>query len=108
MQSNDAFAYSLLTCIQYVDEVVIGAPYSITEEFLNSSNFNISVVANGKNKSDLDVDGSDPYISAKKAGKYVEIETEFSYLTVEIIVDRIIQQRCLYEERNRKKNAQPI
>lgn len=41
-------------------------------------------------------------------GIYVEVEHEFSYLTTEVIINRIIQQRQQYEERNRKKQAKEI
>ena len=49
------------TCLvfQYVGEVVIGAPYSITRGLIN--HFKIDVVAHGKTPVMPDVDGKDPY-----------------------------------------------
>lgn len=52
-------ALSVLAC-RYVDEVIIGAPYSVTEDVLNKV-YRVSVVAHGNTPSEVDVDGSDPY-----------------------------------------------
>lgn len=45
---------------QYVDEVIIGAPYSVTEDIL-SKEYTVHVVAHGNTPVDPDLDGSDPY-----------------------------------------------
>ena len=42
-----------------VDEVVIGAPYTVTKEMME--HFNVSVVCHGKTPVMHDEDGSDPY-----------------------------------------------
>lgn len=94
---------NVLSC-RYVDEVVIGAPYSVTSDLLSSS-FSISMVIHGKTALDLDVDDQDPYQVPKQLGIYHEIETKYSFLTTKTIVDRIVLRRQLYEERNRKKMA---
>lgn len=49
---------SVLAC-KYVDEVVIGAPYSVTKELMD--HFKVDIVVHGKSDVSLDVDGSDPY-----------------------------------------------
>jgi hypothetical protein len=36
---------------------------------------------------------------------YVEVETDYSWLTTDVIIQRIIAARQAYEERNRKKEA---
>ena len=44
---------------QYVSEVVIGAPYSVTSQMLE--HFKIDVVCHGKTPVMADLDGRDPY-----------------------------------------------
>ena len=49
---------SVLAC-KFVDEVVIGAPYCVTKEIIES--LNINVVIHGATDVLPEVDGSDPY-----------------------------------------------
>ena len=88
-----------------VDEVVIGAPYSVTKEMLN--HFNVSVVCHGKTNIMPDVDGEDPYAVSKQEGKFVVVESGNS-LTTEMLVQRILSRRLDYEERNTKKEAKEM
>ncbi|PAV77246.1 hypothetical protein WR25_17907 [Diploscapter pachys] len=85
-----------------VNEVVIGAPLAVTGEILDR--FNVSVVANGiiHQHHDEDYDGPDPYEEPKKRGIFVEVDSESS-MTTENIIERIISHRIEYEARNRKK-----
>lgn len=46
--------------LKYVDEVIIGAPYSVTEDVLNTE-YNVTVVVHGTTSSEPDIDGKDPY-----------------------------------------------
>lgn len=50
---------SVLSC-RYVDEVVIGAPYSVTKDLL-SKIYKIAKVIHGKTELHLDSQGEDPY-----------------------------------------------
>ncbi|KAI8337813.1 hypothetical protein EDC96DRAFT_578809 [Choanephora cucurbitarum] len=99
-------ALSVLAC-RYVDEVIIGAPYSVTEDILNKE-YNVSIVAHGNIPSEPDLDGHDPYALPKQRNIYVEIETPKSTITTQGIIDRIIDNRLVYEERQRRKNAKAI
>ncbi|KAI8075398.1 uncharacterized protein B0P05DRAFT_617212 [Gilbertella persicaria] len=99
-------ALSVLAC-RYVDEVIIGAPYSVTEDVMNKE-YNVNIVAHGNMPSEPDLDGSDPYELPKKRGLYVEIETPKSTITTQGIIERIIENRFVYEERQRRKNAKAI
>merc|ERR1712060_370405 len=56
-----------------VDEVVIGAPYTVTKEMME--HFNVSVVCHGKTPVMHDEDGSDPYGFPRKEGKMVMIDS---------------------------------
>lgn len=102
--------------LQYVDEVIIGAPYSVTEDVLNKE-YKVHVVAHGNTATEPDLDGSDAYevwqhkdlrifgkysVSLyihlgiqlpKQRGIYVEIENPNSTLTTQGIIDRIIENR---------------
>lgn len=99
-------ALGVLSC-KYVDEIILGAPYSVTPELLNGG-FNISLVVHGKTDIDPDTDQADPYKLPKEMGIYREVETRFAYLTTEVLVQRILGRRKLYEERNRKKQAKEL
>lgn len=46
--------------MQYVDEVIIGAPYSVTEDILNKE-YTVHVVAHSNTEIEPDLDGRDPY-----------------------------------------------
>ena len=90
-----------------MDEVIIGAPYSVTKELLEKV-YKIDVVAHGSTHTELEIDGTDPYALPKKLGIYRHVETSRSALSTDEIVRRIIEQRTMYEERNRKKQQKEI
>ena len=48
-----------ISVFQYVDEVVIGAPYKVTKDLLD--HFHVDIVVHGHTSVAPDVDGSDPY-----------------------------------------------
>ncbi|KAI0229535.1 Ethanolamine-phosphate cytidylyltransferase [Lamellibrachia satsuma] len=91
--------------IKYVDEVLIGAPYILTEDLMNY--YNIHLVVHGSTPVTPNPDGSDPFAVPKRMGKFKVIESGCE-LRSEKIIDRIIKNRLLYEERNRKKEAKEI
>ena len=70
--------------------------------------YKVDVVAHGSTHTELDIDGADPYALPKKLGIYREVETSRSALSTDEIVRRIIEQRAMYEERNRKKQQKEI
>lgn len=84
-------ALSVLAC-RYVDEVILGAPYSVTKEILDGE-YKISVVAHGNSHLEEDMDGKDPYELPKKLGILTEIDTPNSTITTEGIINRIIENR---------------
>lgn len=53
---------------QYVNEVVIGAPYSVTKDLMD--HFKVNIVCHGKTPISNDVDSSDPYAVPKVMGKF--------------------------------------
>ena len=90
---------SVLAC-KYVDEVVIEAPYSITEELLD--HFNIDLVCHGKSAIEPDEDGRDPYEIAKTVGKYLEVDSG-NKLTTHMVVERILSRKDDFIKRNTDK-----
>lgn len=90
---------SVLAC-KYVDEVVIGAPYSVTKEIMDS--LNIDMVIHGATDVSPEVDGTDPYQEPKNRGKFKVINSG-NTLTTADIVERIINHRLEYEKRNKAK-----
>ncbi|KAJ1981927.1 choline phosphate cytidylyltransferase [Dimargaris xerosporica] len=97
---------SVLQC-RYVDEVIIGAPYSVTKDVLEKV-YKVDIVAHGKAASPADLDGSDPYQLPKELNIYQEIDHDASDITTTGIITRIINQRQTYEARQARKSAKAI
>uniref|UniRef100_A0AAG5DC19 ethanolamine-phosphate cytidylyltransferase n=1 Tax=Anopheles atroparvus TaxID=41427 RepID=A0AAG5DC19_ANOAO len=95
---------SVLAC-KYVNEVVIGAPYSVTADLME--HFNVSLVCHGQTHIACDVGNIDPYAIPKQMGKFQLLDSGNS-ITTEDIVDRIIRHRIEFEQRNTKKEKKEI
>eukprot|EP01027_Heterolobosea_sp_BB2_P002762 GEZU01004151.1.p1 GENE.GEZU01004151.1~~GEZU01004151.1.p1 ORF type:complete len:347 (+),score=137.27 GEZU01004151.1:351-1391(+) len=96
---------SVLSC-RYVDEVIIGAPFVVDKELIDSLKINLVVhgsVPDIPNKDDID-----PYEVPKKLGIFKEIPSPRPYLTTKTVVERIIKNRMLFEERNKKKEQKEL
>lgn len=79
----------VLAC-KYVDDVVIGAPYEISEDFIKSLNIHKVVYCTSTNDEvQEDKKDIDPYQVPKSLGIYEEFETE-CVLTVEEIAQRVV------------------
>jgi ethanolamine-phosphate cytidylyltransferase len=96
----------VLAC-KYVDEVVIGAPFTVGKDLMHNL-FNVSLVVHGNTKILPDAQGNDPYAYPKAEGKFVQLSHEFDYLSLSTILERIVQRRQEYEERNSLKQAREI
>lgn len=92
---------SVLAC-RYVDEVIIGAPYSITKDVLEKV-YKIDLVVRGKMPVMPDVDGRDPYELADKLGLVRIVDHPFSDFSSDEVIRRIVINRKQYEERNKRK-----
>ncbi|KAJ1675421.1 choline phosphate cytidylyltransferase, partial [Spiromyces aspiralis] len=82
---------AVLQC-RYVDEVIIGAPYSVTEDVLTKV-YRVDIVAHGAADHPVDLDGTDPYALPKARGMYREIDHPRIDLTTTTIINRIIEFR---------------
>lgn len=91
--------------VQYVSEVVIGAPYSVTADLMD--HFRVDIVIHGHTTITPDADGSDPYTEPKHQNKF-KLVNSGNDMTTDKIVDRIIRNRLEFEERNKKKEAKEI
>nr|XP_039263385.1 ethanolamine-phosphate cytidylyltransferase-like [Styela clava] len=95
---------SVLAC-RHVDEVVIGAPYTVSRDIM--AHFKVNLVIHGNSKVYADSVGGDPYAEPKKQEKFRLIGTE-STLNTAGLVQRIIEHRQLYEARNLKKEKKEL
>ncbi|KAG0328792.1 Ethanolamine-phosphate cytidylyltransferase [Dissophora globulifera] len=86
---------SVLAC-RYVGDVVIGAPYGMTEEVLNGD-YSVDFVARGHSpESEASLGDQDPYRLAKSRGIFVQLdEVPAHSVTTESIVHRILDNRAL-------------
>ncbi|CAN8008011.1 unnamed protein product [Ixodes pacificus] len=95
---------SVLAC-KYVNEVVIGAPYSVSADLMD--HFRVHIVCHGMTPIMQDVDGSDPYAEPKRMGKFKTLDSGNS-LTTHDLVQRIIRNRLLFEARNFEKERKEM
>jgi ethanolamine-phosphate cytidylyltransferase len=95
----------LLGC-RYVDECVIGAPYSVSKEMIDT--LNIHVVLHGSQyAAHTDVDGGDPYRVAKEKGIFQVVKSPLPLTTTDV-VERIVANATAFLERNRKKEKREL
>jgi ethanolamine-phosphate cytidylyltransferase len=90
-------AMGVLSCT-HVDDVVIGAPFKLNRE--NIESLNISIIIHGSVSDDYK---DDPYEFAKDVCEVKQIESKKKYLTTTFIIERILKNFSAYEERNLKK-----
>jgi|UniRef100_A0AC35FGZ6 ethanolamine-phosphate cytidylyltransferase len=87
-------------------EVVIGAPYSITQDLIDR--FRINVVVQGNRvQHHPTIEDIDPYEVPKHLGIYKTVDSKNDE-TTDGIVDRIINHRRIFETRNAKKEKKEI
>lgn len=112
-------AMNVLSC-RCVDDVVIGAPWVVDDNLLRVLNVHVVAVGAvvGKRNDDLpsDDDGGDdggeerkrdPYELPKERGIFRVVEGRTQLSTGEV-VQRIIDNRLLYEERNRERGKKEL
>jgi ethanolamine-phosphate cytidylyltransferase len=95
----------MVLSIRYVDEVIIGAPWKVTEDMIKT--MNISLVVHGTHYDALNVRDTDedPYEVPKRFGIFREIPSS-SDLSVPKIIERIVRNRERYLERQQRKSKQ--
>eukprot|EP00397_Hematodinium_sp_SG-2012_P052471 GEMP01062034.1.p1 GENE.GEMP01062034.1~~GEMP01062034.1.p1 ORF type:complete len:395 (+),score=57.17 GEMP01062034.1:162-1346(+) len=96
---------SVCAC-KHVDDVIIGSPYVVTTDLLTT--MKVSIVAQGsdckyspENFSVTELENN--YKLPKEMGIFKLVESDFSYLTTDAIIDRVHKMRNVYTERNAKR-----
>jgi ethanolamine-phosphate cytidylyltransferase len=96
-----------LLALKYVDDVVIAAPWIVTEDLIKSLKINL-VVHGTESKYDenynIEAGKDDPFSVPKKLGIYKAIESKYD-LNSEILVQRLIKNRDQYVKKFQTKNA---
>ncbi|KAK1367473.1 Ethanolamine-phosphate cytidylyltransferase [Heracleum sosnowskyi] len=94
---------SVLAC-RHVDEVIIGAPWEVTNDMITT--FNISLVVHGTiSERNSTLNGSvDPYAVPKSMGIFRMIESPKD-ITTTTVAQRIVDNHEIYQKRNAKKEA---
>ena len=95
-----------LLALKYVDDVVIGAPWGISEDLIKS--LNIKLVVQGSHckfdkKGIEKFEKDDPYLVPKRMNIYQEINSEYD-LTNDILVERLIKNREKYIKKYQNKS----
>ncbi|KAF9903922.1 Ethanolamine-phosphate cytidylyltransferase [Linnemannia zychae] len=111
---------ALLAC-RHVDDVILSAPYRLTEHILDGDYTVHEVVrgsrhdrqqqaGNSKTNSIMRDDDTDPYKLAKEKGIFVQLDGPEHEVTTQSIIQRIVKQRTLlltidgrYEDRQRRR-----
>ncbi|KAI8616307.1 hypothetical protein BC830DRAFT_1063540 [Chytriomyces sp. MP71] len=92
----------VLQC-RYVNEVIVGAPEVVNKDVLCKI-AKVNVVCNLKEADiSLTAHGADPYALPKDLGIFEEIEARLSDMTTQTVMDRIFENKKVYEARNAKK-----
>lgn len=89
---------SVLQC-RYVDEVITGAPWKVSEHLIDT--FNINVVAHGS-VSDYPDELADPYRVPRERGILKIFRSAFT-ITSHTIIENVMSHRAKYEARNKLK-----
>lgn len=95
---------SVLAC-KYVNQVIIGAPYTVSKDLIDQ--FKVKVVVHGATPIKEDTDGKDPYAYCKQIGIFKTVESD-NVLTTADIVQRIIRHKLEFEQRNAKKETKEL
>lgn len=91
-----------LLSLKDVDDIILGAPYFITETFIKD--FNISAVVEGRIHKDKPETGDDPFEVPKKMNIYHEVDsgTDFS---ISKLISRVQSHHKDIEEAIERKKA---
>mmetsp|Transcript_23345 Transcript_23345/g.58377 ORF Transcript_23345/g.58377 Transcript_23345/m.58377 type:complete len:420 (-) Transcript_23345:41-1300(-) len=93
---------NVLSC-KYVDEVIMGVPLVVTKDLITTMNVK-KVVASTNTRLVPESDYEDPYAVPKSMGIFEDIPTTRD-LRIDVIVQRILDNRTRFEARNRVREA---
>lgn len=90
----------VLSC-RWVDEVIMGVPYEITEELMQKLKIDVVVIGATRDPRDT-ASMRDTYGPAERAGKLMMVDTRCT-LTTSSLVDRVVSQLGEFVARQKKK-----
>ena len=96
----------MVMACKYVNDVVIEAPYIITEDLIKS--LNISKIVNVVTDEDAPLPEYahiDQYEQAKKLGVYCEVAKNQNEVTIEKIAQRVLANKTALQKKFEKKKA---
>ena len=97
-----------LSCT-YVDDVIIEAPYIVTEDLIKSLNISKVIhVITDEDAASQEYSLIDPYSVPKQMGIYLQIEKNADELTVEKIAMRVLKNKEALQLKFAKKNASEL
>lgn len=92
--------------MKYVDDVVIGAPYIVTEDLLKSLNIHKVVhVQSREDRPKAEFAELDPYAVPKAKNMFIELPPVQNDLTVEDIAQRIYDNKAKFEAKFAARKA---
>ena len=87
--------------MKYVDDVIIGAPYIITQKLIDQ--IEPAVVVQGSAASRCKE--VDAFKVPKELGIFKQIESDYPELTSKVVVSRVLKNYAAYAKRNKSKEA---
>lgn len=90
---------------KYVDEVIFGPPYVVSEELMD--HFGVNLFVHGKHAIQSCEDGSEPFLVPIEMGKFLQIDSG-NPITTEDIVHRIISRTDELTMSSKAKEMQEI
>ena len=90
----------VLSC-RYVDEVIMGVPYSVSNQLIEQMKVSVVVEGTVGDRAHHAVKG-DAYSVPKELGIHATVESD-STLTTTRLIQRVIEHRMAFEERQKKK-----
>jgi len=99
---NDRERYVAVESVKWVDEIITGVPYDITEDFMTElfEKHRIDYIVHGDDPC-ITAEGLDAYASAKKAGRYKEIKRTEGVSTTDIVGRMLL---CARFQRTREES----
>lgn len=86
--------------MKYVDDVVIGAPYILTDDLITSLNIKKVVhVMSREDKVKVEFEEVDPYAAAKANNIYVELPPVENDMTLEDIAERVAANKAAFQSK---------
>lgn len=93
----------VLSC-RFVDDVVIGVPYTVTKELIESLKIDVVLTGVVCDPIDSEAGAVDPYAVPREMGICVEVNSECP-LTTDSLIERVVQNRVAFLKRQAEKKV---